>query len=251
MWYLVNPPTGTNLAGVVTLGLPGGTGTVGVVVGATTFTGVDQTVPVRSFVSADGAATSTFTQLDVASGPGEMVIDTLAIAGNVTPTVTVPQVLQWGRTSAAANANPDVYGLGSTRRAQRASRSRDFLRCFNLVYGRTLSGPYQRICLLRCRDLGILQPPLTYTVTVTNNGTSSATGVVLTDTLAAGLTLVQPHPARVPAAAVLHFLCPRNTCLRRKRDVTVIGTPTARGIRTRERDLRVPTTTRGTTRTLA
>jgi hypothetical protein len=43
MWYLVNPPTGTNLAGVVTLNLPGGTGTVGVVVGATTFTGVDQT----------------------------------------------------------------------------------------------------------------------------------------------------------------------------------------------------------------
>ena len=60
MWYLINPPTGTNLAGVVSLSLPGGTGTVGVVVGATTFTGVDQAVPVRSFVSADGAAASTF-----------------------------------------------------------------------------------------------------------------------------------------------------------------------------------------------
>ena len=38
--------------------------------------------------------------------------------------------------------------------------------------------------------------PLTYTVTVTNNGTSSATGVVLTDTLAAGLTFGSATPSQ-------------------------------------------------------
>ena len=85
MWYLTAPAAGAHNV-IVTLSLPGGTGTVGIVAGATTFTGVDQAVPVRSFISNDGPAVACSTgvfcsQLDVASGLGEMVIDTLAHCG--------------------------------------------------------------------------------------------------------------------------------------------------------------------------
>ena len=62
---------------VVTLDLPGGTGILGAVVGAITFTGADQTSPLRPFVSTDAAA-GTVASLNVPSGVNEMVIDTLA-----------------------------------------------------------------------------------------------------------------------------------------------------------------------------
>src|SRR5579871_1842466 len=53
MWYLLNPATSAGANVVVTVN----TTSVqeGVVAGATTFTGVDQTVPLGSFVSSDGA----------------------------------------------------------------------------------------------------------------------------------------------------------------------------------------------------
>src|SRR5579859_2184311 len=51
-WYLLNPASGTNVPIAVTLNIPTGK-TEGVVAGATTFTGVDQTVPLGTFTSAD------------------------------------------------------------------------------------------------------------------------------------------------------------------------------------------------------
>ena len=65
MWSLIAPAIGTNNV-VVTLNLPGGIGTLGVVVGAITFTGADQSSPFRPFVAADGAA-GTFSSMNVPS----------------------------------------------------------------------------------------------------------------------------------------------------------------------------------------
>ena len=79
MWYLLAPVNGNNLNIVVTVNLPAA-GSVGVVAGATTFTGVDQTIPLGTFVSADGAG-ATSSQLDVPSVINGMILDTLAVDG--------------------------------------------------------------------------------------------------------------------------------------------------------------------------
>ncbi len=113
-WFLLNPASGTNLPVVVSVSIPA-TATVGVAAGATVFTDVDQTVPLGSFVSADGAA-AVNSQLDVPSVINGMVFDTLAVGmGNVT--VNGPQVSQWNVTSggAAPNASQDVVGTASSR----------------------------------------------------------------------------------------------------------------------------------------
>src|SRR6266699_2457556 len=81
MFQLLNPLNGT-FPVVVSVSIPVAQ-TVGVVAGATTFTGVDQTVPIGTFVSANGAAQAN-SQLDVPSVVNGMVIDTLATGGDQT-----------------------------------------------------------------------------------------------------------------------------------------------------------------------
>lgn len=236
MWYLTAPAAGAHSV-IVTLSLPGGTGTVGVVAGATTFSGVDQTVPVRSFISNDGPAVACSTgvfcsQLDVASGLGEMVIDTLAIAGNVTATVTNSQVQQWARTSVAANANPDVYGLGSTRTgAASVPISETFSAASTWSMGALSVRPYQADLSVAVSGTSALNPaPLTYAVIVTNTGTSSATGVVLNDTLAAGLTFGSATPSQGTCSGTAPISCSLGTLASgASATVTVVGTPTASG----------------------
>ncbi len=112
MWYLLNPGSGTNLPIVVSVNVPGAA-TVGVTAGATVFTDVDQTSPLGTFVSADGAA-ATNSQLDVPSVINGMVFDTLAV-GVGAITVNGPQVAQWNVTSGTTNPNQDVVGTASSR----------------------------------------------------------------------------------------------------------------------------------------
>src|SRR5712692_3742121 len=87
MWRLLAPTSGTFNV-IVSVNIPSAV-TIGVTVGATTFTGVDQTVPLGTFVSADGAAV-TNSQLNVPSVVNGMVLDTLAIAGNQNATIPAP-----------------------------------------------------------------------------------------------------------------------------------------------------------------
>jgi len=114
MWYLLNPASGTNLPIIVSVNVPTAA-TVGVTAGATVFTDVDQTVPLGTFVDADGAA-ATNSQLDVPSVINGMVFDTLAV-GMGAITVNGPQVTQWNVASggAASNATQDVVGTASSR----------------------------------------------------------------------------------------------------------------------------------------
>ena len=198
MWYLLNPPTG-NLSTVVSVNIPS-TKTVGVSAGATTFTGVDQTVPLGTFVSADGAA-GTASQLDVPSVVNGMILDTLAIGGNRTATPAGPQVSQWNQTSSnligASNDPPDVTGVGSSRTgAPSVPLSEAFSNTSNWSMGAISINP-------TTADIGVttsvsavaLGQNSTYNITITNNGLSAANSVVLTDTLASGLTLISTTPS--------------------------------------------------------
>jgi uncharacterized repeat protein (TIGR01451 family) len=189
MWYLLNPVSGTNLPIVVAVNIPSAV-TEGVAAGATTFTGVDQTVPLGTFFSANGA-TGANSQLDVPSVVNGMILDTLATDGTQTVTIPGPQVSQWNLRS-ANSTNPGVQASGSSRSgAPSVPISETFSGTSNWSLGAVSINP-------TAADIGVttsvntavfLGSPTTYNITVFNNGTSAANGVTLSDTLASGMTL--------------------------------------------------------------
>jgi uncharacterized repeat protein (TIGR01451 family) len=194
MWYLLNPVSGANSI-VVSVNIPVAQ-TVGIVAGATTFTGVDQTVPLGSFVSTDGANGAN-SQLNVPSVVNGMVLDTLAIGGNQNvTTISGPQVQQWNLAT-GGNDPPDVTATGSSRAgAPSVPLSEIFSGNSNWALGAVSINP-------TAADIGIsttvntvlLGQSSAYNITVFNNGTSAANAVMLSDALASGMTLVSVTPS--------------------------------------------------------
>jgi uncharacterized repeat protein (TIGR01451 family) len=230
MWYLVNPATGNNNV-IVTLSLPGGTGTLGVVVGAITLTGADQTIPIRAFLSADD--TTNLAQLNVPSSFTDMVIDTLAIGGDRTVTTFGPsQTARWALASAGTPTSPpDVYGTGSTRPgAPSVPLSEQFSAASNWSVAAVSVQPLQAdLAVSVVGSSAFFSQNLTYTITVTDNGPSVANGVTLTDTLPAGVAYVLATPSQGSCS----FTAPTLTCnllnLNASATVTLVVTPTGIG----------------------
>ncbi len=231
MWFLLAPTNGGHNV-IVTANLPT-PGSVGVEAGATTFTGVDQTVPLGTFVSADGAAGAN-SQLDVPSVINGMILDTLATDGTQTVTVSGPQVQRWNQNS-AGNANPGVRGVGSTRTgAPNVPISETFSGTSNWALGAISINPITA-------DIGVTTSvsavPLgqnsTYVITVTNNGPSAANGVTLTDTFAAtNLTLVSETPSASTTCTVtttINCTLPTPLASGATATVTVVVSTTAAG----------------------
>lgn len=193
MWYLLAPASGTQSV-VVSVNLPTA-GTVGVVAGATTFTDVDQTVPLGTFVSASGAAAG-YSQLNVPSVVNGMVLDTLSINGNETITVPAWQTSEWNRTS-AVNAN-GATGSGSIwAGAPSLPYSETFSANSNWSMGAVSINPSTADIAVTTsvNDVEFGQNS-TYTITVSNNGPSAANNVTLTDTFAdTNLSLVSYTPS--------------------------------------------------------
>ncbi len=228
MWYLLNPVNGTN-AIVVSVNIPVAQ-TVGIVAGATTFTGVDQTVPLGPFVAADGANGAN-SQLDVPSVVNGMVIDTLATGGDQVIAIPGPQALQWSARTGFA-VPPDVHGTGSTRAgAPSIPISEIFNGTSNWSLGAVSINP-------SAADIGVttsvasavfLGQNTVYNITVTNNGPSPANNVVLTDTWAApGLTLVSANPsAGTTCVGTAPITCTLPTPLNSGATATVAVTVTA------------------------
>ncbi len=193
LWYLLAPASGTK-AIAVTVSNPANTA-VGVVAGATTFTGVDQTVPLGTFVSADGAA-GTYSQLDVPSVVNGMILDTLAIDGGTAATVSGPQVQQWNLNT-GANANQDASGVASSRTgAPSVPVSEVFSGNTNWALGAISVNPSTADIAVSTSVATVqVGSNSTYNITVTNNGPSAANNVTLTDTLAPGVTFVSATPS--------------------------------------------------------
>jgi uncharacterized repeat protein (TIGR01451 family) len=194
MWYLLAPAAGAFNV-VVTVNIPAAV-QEGVVAGVTTFTGADQTVPLGTFVSADGAGGAA-SQADVPSVINGMILDTLATDGTQTVTVPPPQVSQWN-VQRGINTNPGVRGVGTSRSgAPNVPISETFSGTSNWSLGAVSVNP-------STADIGVTTSvsavPVgtnsVYNITVFNNGPSPATGVTLTDTYAAaGLALVSVTPS--------------------------------------------------------
>jgi uncharacterized repeat protein (TIGR01451 family) len=201
MWYLLAPPTGNHNV-VVSVDIPVGQ-TVGVVAGAVTFTGVDQTVPLGSFASADGTGAG-YSELDVPSVVNGMVLDTVAIGGPETISVPGPQVQEWNQTTCSAlfctvNDPPDVTGSGSARSgAPSVPLSESFSANSNWAMGAVPINP-STADLAVTTSVGSAQflgANTTYTITVSNKGPSAAVSPMLTDTWSgSGLTLASVTPS--------------------------------------------------------
>jgi uncharacterized repeat protein (TIGR01451 family) len=195
MWYLLAPAAGPNNI-VVSVNIPGGTNVqVGVTAGATTFTGVDQTVPLSSplspFFSANGAAGAN-SQLDVPSVINGMILDTLAVTGNQTVTIPGPQVSQWNLNTGAGTS--DVRGSGSARSgAPSVPISETFSGTSNWALGAVSINPSTAdIAVTTSTSTVFLGQSTTYNITVTNNGPSAANNVVLTDVVGVSPVSVTP-----------------------------------------------------------
>jgi uncharacterized repeat protein (TIGR01451 family) len=196
-WYLLNPASGTNLPIVVSVNVPTAAAKVGVVAGATTLTGVDQTAPLGTFVSDDGAAAG-YGQLNPFSVINGMIIDTMAVGGNVTATPYGPQVQQWNATTVSGTNPPAVTGFGSTRSgAPSVPLAGTFSANSNWAYAAVPITP-------STADIGVstsvsavaLGQNSTYNITITNNGPSAANSVTLADTYnATNLSLVSYTPS--------------------------------------------------------
>jgi uncharacterized repeat protein (TIGR01451 family) len=195
IWSLTAPAAGANVIISVTINLPAAART-GIVAGAMTFSGVDQTRPLSTMVSNDGAA-GTFSQLDIPSGTNQIVFDTVSIDRSITVTAGPSQTQHW--TVNTANQAGNVRGAGSTNVG---SASVPMSETFSAATNWSVAGA--SILPLQA-DVGVSVNPggavplgnnLTYAITVTNNGPTTATGVALTDTLAAGLGFVSATPSQ-------------------------------------------------------
>jgi len=204
MWSLLAPASGTANV-TVNVNIPSNV-TEGVVAGVTTFTGVDQTVPLGTFVSANGTAggcvasanptSACNSQLDVQSVVNGMVFDTLATGIAATVTESNPQVAQWNVNMGGFN-NRDVTGTGSTRAgAPIVPLSELFNATSNWSLGAISINPSTADLAVSTSVATVMVGAnTTYNITVTNNGPSAANTVTLVDTLAAsGMTFVSATP---------------------------------------------------------
>ena len=108
MWRLVNPPSGTANV-VVTLSSASDAKTV---CGATSWTGVHQTTPLGTFVSATGSTNAP--TVNATSATTEVVHDTVAAQGTVTATVGAGQTQRWNAGTSGGSAASNVRGAGSS-----------------------------------------------------------------------------------------------------------------------------------------
>jgi uncharacterized repeat protein (TIGR01451 family) len=196
IWYLLNPPSGT-FNGTLVQNNTSATLNVGAVAGIISFTGVDQTVPLGTFTSAGGTA-GTYSQMYVNSVVNGMVLDGLATGGDQTITVPGPQVTEWNVNSGGTAAQGFLQGSGSARTGAPS-----------VPLSETFSGTsdWEEVGVSinpTAADIGVatsvgsavfLGANTTYTITVSNNGPSAANTVNLSDTLAAGMTLVSATPS--------------------------------------------------------
>lgn len=189
MWYLVAPATGSS--SVCVAGIKVGGNRMGVVAGVITFTGVQQTLPIRS--SAVSSGSSSTASVSLASTGADMVVDTVGVAGNITVTTPGAQAQRWNVSS--GNTGQEVTGVGSTRTgalptvtmsAGLSSSSGWAIGAISIeAFGADLA-----ITKTASSSTVLQNATFTYTLTVKNNGPQTASAINVTDTLPSQVTFV-------------------------------------------------------------
>jgi uncharacterized repeat protein (TIGR01451 family) len=185
MWRLIAPPVGTASV-AVTLNQ-----SKQIVGGSISLTGVDQTTPLGTFVSA--TAQSTTASVAVASATGELVLDTMTANGDANSTGIAAgsgQAEQWNIFSGAGNAS-SARGGGSTKPGAASVTMSWTLGVskpwsIGAVALKPVSAP--NVVLTKSVSPSGTLPPgsdLNYTVAFSNTGNLAAVSFVMTDQIPA------------------------------------------------------------------
>ena len=197
MYRLLNPPVGTY---AVSINL---NTSVGVVGGACSLNGVDQANPITAFAGNTGTGTNA--TLDIASALGGIVID--AVAPKTPQSAISPgaaQTMEWNLSAATySGAGSSSYGAPIVSPSWSLNSSATWaiaavaLKSAVVLadVATTVSGP----------PSVFVGDPFTYSITVTNMGTASATNVVVSDVLPAGATFVSASSGGTNNAGVVSW----------------------------------------------
>jgi uncharacterized repeat protein (TIGR01451 family) len=186
MYRLLNPPTGTF---AVSINLNSAVGVVG---GACSFNGVDQANPITSFVGNKGAGINT--SVTVASALGGVVID--AVAPKSPQSAINPgaaQTAEWNLSASNySGAGSSSYGAATVTPTWSLISSTNWTAAAVALKSATVLADVT----VSATGLAsvVATSNLTYSITVTNLGSSSSTNVVVSDVLPAGAVFVSASP---------------------------------------------------------
>ncbi len=137
----------------------------------------------------------------------------------------------------ALDANADAYVVGETNSSEATFPDKIGP---DLTQNGAVDAFVAKICSAVCADLSVtisdspdpvrVGDDVTYTITVTNNGPNDATGVVLTDTLAAGVVFVSATPSAGSCVVTTTVDCDLGGLINgASATVTIVITTTAKG----------------------
>src|SRR5882762_8620391 len=218
IWFLLAPATGAHTITVTATAY--GAGTVGLAAVSETFTGADQTDPVRPFVSNDGTTNTGAgaLMLDVPSALKEVVFAVGAVGGDFTQALPAVgfggiSLQQQGTTNGAPTDPPDVDVASYTvAGAPSVPIPLVLTRAFGLLNPSTNWAAGAVSIHALNADMGVTVAAngaiytggqVIYTVTLKNNGWSDAANVVLSFPLAAGETFVSATAPCTQAAGTV------------------------------------------------
>lgn len=200
LWRLVGPAVGT--ANIVATW----SGSSDLVGWSGSFTNVDQTTPTGAIFVSNGSSTTP--SVTVASATGELVIDTVSTRGDAkSTTVGAGQTVICsgalgnagangrGASSSEAGAASVVmsWTLGAIKAWEIAAVALKPATPVQADVATTQTGP----------SIGTVGANITYTITVTNQGPATATNVIASDTLPAGVTFVSASSGGTVSAGVI------------------------------------------------
>jgi len=188
LWYMLAPPSGA--ANVVVTGSGMGAATIEAVVGATTFSGVDQVAPpVNNAIGNSNAPSVTL----AGTTTTDVVLDLLSVRESVTSTPAGAQVAGYNISTGGTNNDlqASVSGrlgaAGSTPMSWTLSNGRRWSQIVTALKVATADVEVDQRAL---NDPVVPGGVLTYTFLIQNNGPSTATGVTLTDPLPGTVTFI-------------------------------------------------------------
>ena len=190
MWYLLSPAGGTN---TITVNV---SNTASITAGATSFTGVNLSSPLGTFVSANGSSRNP--SVSATTVAGDMVMDTMTTRGGRTCTVGTGQTVLWN--PAATNSNGYAKGSGSTELATggTATMSWTISKSSNWTIGAV---PIHAALLAptAAKSFSVSTIPIngatSMTITLTNPNTTFVSGAAFTDTYPPGMINTAATPS--------------------------------------------------------
>jgi uncharacterized repeat protein (TIGR01451 family) len=195
VWYLLNPTVGTANVIMTAGGITAGQNVLAVL-GAVSFSGVDQAQPSTDIAEGNASPTSVTVNGTATTG---VVIDFASMRESVTATPPGTQTSVYNVSSDPASpANVDVQAVssrrtgaaGTTTMTWTLSTNRDWSSVGVRLDAATADVEVTQRAL---NDPVVPGGVLTYTFSIANNGPSSATGVTLTDTIPAATTFISSN----------------------------------------------------------